>query len=227
MGGFVTVAITIFVIWFLGKVMAEKPDDAIIQDGWHRFKRKFRTGRIYHLFAARTRERLWGGMYVFYLSAGMGLLIGTDIFVSDVFQYYIPLDQMEMVQGTLLQFTPTKNDCGHVSIKVQQDEHLYSICYDRSEYKGISRLIGRQVTAWTTQENTLFNGSGRTVNQLQNQDEMVVKYRVDSKESFSHTRFLLLCLSIFCFALSALGVWGAARRNIRDFGPWQGLDKGE
>ncbi|HZW87010.1 MAG TPA: hypothetical protein VFF41_06075 [Gallionella sp.] len=40
MEGFIIVGITLFVIWILGKVLAEKPDDAVKQDAWHRFKRR-------------------------------------------------------------------------------------------------------------------------------------------------------------------------------------------
>ena len=79
MGGFALVAITFFVIWFLGKVMAEKPGDSDKQDPWHRFKKWFRAGRIYFLFAARTKERLSGELFVLYLLGGGAFLFAIDV----------------------------------------------------------------------------------------------------------------------------------------------------
>ncbi len=71
MEGFITVGITLFVIWILGKVLVEKPDDVVKQDAWHRFKSRFRAGRIYHLFAARTKERMYGELAIYYILIGL------------------------------------------------------------------------------------------------------------------------------------------------------------
>ena len=223
MGGFVIVVITIFVIWFLGMVMAEKPGDEGKQDVWHRFKKRFRAGRIYHLFAARTKQRLFGELFVFYMLGGLSLLFALDMFVTEINRQFVSLDQMQKVQGTLVQFIPAKNDCRHgIVIQTRQVSNRYQVCVGDGGYARLTKVIGKEVTAWVTQGGTLFDNTNNSVNQLQYGDEVVIKHHIGNREDFNLTKqhaWVYLILIPFVFSIAFFRQ--IAVFNISKYGRWQ------
>ncbi|MES1982769.1 MAG: hypothetical protein V4443_09860 [Pseudomonadota bacterium] len=224
MGGFALVAITFFVIWFVGKIMAEKPGDSEKQDPWHRFKRRFKGGRVYFLFAARTKERMFGELFVLYLMGVGAFLAAIDVSLGELTPIQ-KLDQMVVVRGTLVSLTLSKNDCRHkVAIQMPQGTKTFDICLgepsDRREH--LKKAIGKPVEAWVADEGTVLD-QYTMVKQLVSQGVLLVDYAQTNQKEIARGTFIYFVL--IPFLVSGLCFWLVAIMNIRKFGTKPPQDK--
>lgn len=226
MEGFVTVGITLFVIWILGKVMAEKPEDAVKQTPWHHFKRRFRAGRIYHLFAARSRERMYGELFLYYILIGLGLLLPVGI-LMDFSQPVLELSELKTVSGRLAQIELASSVCKSTIAIESQHTAYYRACLDKEKEARLLKIIGQPVTAWVSDEKPLFGMSTTWIKQLQHGSELIIDYAEIHKNNVNAKKNGWKYFGVIPLAFALAALWTVAQLNIRKYGRWSKLEKGE
>jgi hypothetical protein len=223
MGGLVVTGISFFFVWFLRKVLGESPEDACKQDAWHRFKKKFRAGRIYHLFAIKTDE-LSSAKFLSHWVAGVLLLIAMDISLDVINRSYLPLNQMQKIEGTVIQFSPApaKNNCQHqVIVRTHEGDKRYAACVDNDKYTRLYQVVGKRVTVWIGQQGTFLSGIHQSIHQIEHDGKVIVQYRIESEADFTSVQRNLWILISVLFTLAVAFFIHIAASNIKTYGYWQ------
>lgn len=223
MGGLVVTGISYFMVWFLTKVLGESPKDACKQDIWHRFKRKFRAGRIYHLFAIKLDDRS-GLKFLYHLFGGVFLLMAMDVSLDTINHSYLPLNQMQKIEGTVIQFSPApaKNNCQHqVIVRTSEGDKRYAACVDNDKYTRLYQVVGKRVTVWVGQQGTFLSGIHQSIHQLEHNGKVIVQYRIESEADFNSVQRNLWIVISVLFALAVASFTQIAASNIKMYGYWQ------
>lgn len=219
MQGLVEIGIILSVIWILYKAIQEGPDDALKQTPWYRFKRNFRAGKIYYLFAARTKDRLTGELFIYYILLGMGLIIPIGTLVDEA-RPILNLSDFNRIDGHLSQVNLSSSICKSSITILEKESSPYTTCLVVDKGKRLRKIIGQPVVVWVAEERTFFGFPTAWVKQLQYGNDLIINYadiRIAEKNSHNN---ILLFFGFVPFLFSLASLWTIAKLNIKKYGPW-------
>lgn len=211
-----TVPFVMAAIKIVEKLMAVNPNDAISQDSWHRLKRKIKCGKLYHLFAMRTKERK--KIYVLHLLAGIFFLVAVSHSFEYISRTYIPIEQLKEVRGKLVDFHQTNNKYGLLSIQTSQGIIRYPLRFNLSEANRIKMTTGMQISAWVL-PGKIFESD--EVKQIKNNGNVILQYPLaqSNREEFERVRWnIWLYGGMPFFIFSIFVYWVIARINNNEYG---------